>query len=137
MPVSTFDLFKIGIGPSSSHTVGPMIAARQWVRRLQSEDLLPRTQRLRVELYGSLSATGRGHGTDRAIVLGLQGEQPDVIDPDAIEPSLAAVRAQLALHLLGSHLCGLGRARRRAAVGRVFFGGWRLRGRRHRPARCQ
>ena len=103
MPVSTFDLFKIGIGPSSSHTVGPMIAARQWVRRLQSEDLLPRTQRVRVELYGSLSATGRGHGTDRAILLGLQGEQPDVIDPDAIEPSLAAVRAQQALHLLGNH----------------------------------
>ena len=103
MSISAFDLFKIGIGPSSSHTVGPMIAARQFACRLQSAGLLPATATLITELYGSLSATGRGHGTDRAILLGLEGHVPDRIDPDAIEPAIAAIRQGQRLRLLGKH----------------------------------
>ncbi|MGH8831262.1 MAG: L-serine ammonia-lyase, partial [Polaromonas sp.] len=103
MSISAFDLFKIGIGPSSSHTVGPMIAARQFACRLQSTGLLPATATLITELYGSLSATGRGHGTDRAILLGLEGHVPDRIDPDAIEPAVAAIRQGQRLRLLGEH----------------------------------
>ena len=85
MAVSTFDLFKIGIGPSSSHTVGPMRAAARFATRwLDEAGILDRTTRLRCELFGSLALTGRGHGTDKAILLGLEGEWPDQIDPDAI-----------------------------------------------------
>ncbi len=101
MSISTFDLFKIGIGPSSSHTVGPMIAARQFVCALQGAGHLPATTSLVVELYGSLSATGRGHGTDRAILLGLAGYQPDLIDPNLIEPVTAEIRDTKQLSLLG------------------------------------
>jgi len=86
--VSVFDLFKIGIGPSSSHTVGPMKAACGYVGRLQRNGQLEATRRLRVSLYGSLAHTGRGHGTDKAVMLGLQGEFPDRIDPDRIAPML-------------------------------------------------
>ncbi|SFC43288.1 L-serine dehydratase [Polaromonas sp. OV174] len=100
MSVSAFDLFKIGIGPSSSHTVGPMIAARQFACKLRAAGLLPATATLVTELYGSLSATGRGHGTDRAIMLGLAGHQPDQIDPNAIEPALASIRETQQLRLL-------------------------------------
>ncbi len=92
MAVSAFDLFKIGIGPSSSHTVGPMRAAKLFMQQLHSSDLFQRTAAVQVELYGSLSHTGRGHGTDKAIVLGLSGYEPDGIDPDAIEAILTAVR---------------------------------------------
>ena len=102
-PVSAFDLFKIGIGPSSSHTVGPMIAARQFACLLQSRGLLPQVAALVTQLYGSLSATGRGHGTDRAVLLGLAGHRPDRIDPDTIEPAIAAIRRERRLHLLGTH----------------------------------
>ncbi|MGJ7526873.1 L-serine ammonia-lyase [Variovorax sp. GB1P17] len=101
--VSAFDLFKIGIGPSSSHTVGPMIAARQFACLLQSRGLLPNVATLVTQLYGSLSATGRGHGTDRAVLLGLEGHRPDLIDPDAIEPIVAAIRQERRLCLLGVH----------------------------------
>ena len=79
MAVSVFDLFKIGIGPSSSHTVGPMIAACRFVARLAHEGLLERA-RVKVELYGSLGATGKGHGTDKAVMLGLAGHVPDTVD---------------------------------------------------------
>jgi L-serine dehydratase len=103
VPVSAFDLFKIGIGPSSSHTVGPMIAARQFACLLRSRGLLPRVAALVTQLYGSLSATGRGHGTDRAVLLGLEGHRPDTIDPDAIEPVVAAIRQDRRLRLLGTH----------------------------------
>ncbi|MDZ4729093.1 MAG: L-serine ammonia-lyase [Xanthomonadales bacterium] len=92
MAISVFDLFKIGIGPSSSHTVGPMKAACTFVRRLQQMDCLAQTSRIEVTLFGSLAHTGRGHGTDKAIMLGLQGETPDQVDPDCIEQTLAVIR---------------------------------------------
>ena len=80
MALSVFDLFKIGIGPSSSHTVGPMRAARQFAARLRESQLLERVARISVTLYGSLGATGKGHGTDKAILLGLSGHEPDTVD---------------------------------------------------------
>lgn len=92
MAVSVFELFKIGIGPSSSHTVGPMRAARTFVQRLADDDRLAATARIEVTLYGSLAHTGRGHGTDKAIILGFLGEAPDTVDPDAIEALVAGVR---------------------------------------------
>ncbi len=92
MAVSVFELFKIGIGPSSSHTVGPMRAARTFVRRLEEGGLLDRVHRVQVTLYGSLAHTGRGHGTDKAVILGLGGDAPDSVDPDTIEAKLEAVR---------------------------------------------
>ncbi len=101
MNVSVFDLFKIGIGPSSSHTVGPMIAACRFASHIEDANLLGFVRRVRVELYGSLGATGKGHGTDKAVLLGLEGHLPDVIDPDRIEPRLAAIRAGKSLLLLG------------------------------------
>jgi L-serine dehydratase len=101
--VSAFDLFKIGIGPSSSHTVGPMRAARQFALRLEHHGLLQATARLRTELYGSLGATGRGHGTDKAILLGLEGELPDQVVVDAIDARLAAIRSTGRLRILGRH----------------------------------
>mgnify|MGYP000618023506 CR=1 FL=1 len=101
MAVSIFDLFKIGIGPSSSHTVGPMKAARRYLKRLQRNDQLEHTARITVTLYGSLALTGRGHGTDKALLLGLMGEEPDRVDPDRIEARLEAVRANRRLTLAG------------------------------------
>ena len=80
MAISVFDLFSVGIGPSSSHTVGPMRAARMFARRLKNEGLLAHTASIRAELYGSLGATGKGHGTDKAILLGLSGHEPDTVD---------------------------------------------------------
>jgi L-serine dehydratase len=103
MAVSVFDLFKIGIGPSSSHTVGPMKAAGIFARRLEQRDLLASTSRVRVTLYGSLAHTGRGHGTDKAVMLGLLGELPERIDPDGIEAGLEIIRSSGELLLLGSH----------------------------------
>jgi L-serine dehydratase len=90
---SLFELFKIGIGPSSSHTVGPMRAALRFSRQLVSTGLLQRTASLNVDLYGSLALTGIGHGTDRAILLGLLGEAPDTIDPETVEASIATIRS--------------------------------------------
>lgn len=84
MALSVFDLFKVGIGPSSSHTVGPMRAARLFVRALEGNELLARVANIRVELYGSLGATGKGHGSDTAVLLGLAGHEPDTVDIDAI-----------------------------------------------------
>ncbi|NHR08058.1 L-serine ammonia-lyase [Chromobacterium haemolyticum] len=101
MAISVFDLFKIGIGPSSSHTVGPMRAARQFIARLEKDELLTQTASVRAEMFGSLGATGKGHGTDVAVLLGLQGEQPDLIDTDAVDGMLAAIRADKAVSLLG------------------------------------
>ncbi|MBH9553870.1 L-serine ammonia-lyase [Inhella gelatinilytica] len=102
MAVSVFDLFKIGIGPSSSHTVGPMRAARLFGLRLQTEGLLERVARVQVVLYGSLGATGKGHGSDKAVLLGLAGHEPDVVDVEAIPRYLEAIRAG-ALDLIGQH----------------------------------
>jgi L-serine dehydratase len=103
LPVSVFDLFKIGIGPSSSHTVGPMIAARQFACHLQATVGLAAVHGVTVELFGSLSATGVGHGTDRAVLLGLAGHEPDHIDPEQIAPTIAQIRSSGALTLLGEH----------------------------------
>jgi L-serine dehydratase len=101
--VSVFDLFKIGIGPSSSHTVGPMRAARLFVSGLKSSAHLQETRRVKAELYGSLGATGKGHGSDKAVLLGLMGETPDEIDPDAVPGLLAAIRANASVRLLHEH----------------------------------
>jgi L-serine dehydratase len=103
MTISVFDLFKVGIGPSSSHTVGPMRAACSFATRLSDQGLLARVSAVRCELFGSLGATGHGHGSVKAIVLGLEGEQPDLVDPVATEPRVAAVRAEGKLWLAGEH----------------------------------
>ncbi|WAC45720.1 L-serine ammonia-lyase [Pseudomonas sp. SL4(2022)] len=101
MAISVFDLFKIGIGPSSSHTVGPMRAAALFSAALGERRLLERTARLQVRLYGSLSATGVGHGSDRAVIMGLMGEWPDLVDPSTIEPRIADLLASGQLLLGG------------------------------------
>src|ERR1039458_1569554 len=98
---SLFELFKIGIGPSSSHTVGPMRAALRFVRELKAAGLLAKTARVTVDLYGSLALTGRGHGTDHAVLLGLMGEAPDSVDPAGVEAKIAEVRATSWLMLGG------------------------------------
>lgn len=103
MAVSVFDLFKIGIGPSSSHTVGPMRAARLFAQRLANEGLIDRVAAVRVELYGSLGATGKGHGSDKAVLLGLEGEEPATVEVDTIAGRLAAIREARQLRLLGWH----------------------------------
>ena len=103
MAVSVFDLFKVGIGPSSSHTVGPMRAALMFAHGLERDGLLPRVASVRVELYGSLGATGKGHGTDKGVILGLMGESPDTVDPDTIDSRLGALRTSKRLSLLGHH----------------------------------
>ena len=103
MAVSVFDLFKIGIGPSSSHTVGPMRAALMFAQGLERDGLLQATAAVKVDLYGSLGATGKGHGTDRGVMLGLMGDAPDTVDPDTIAQRLEAVRVSRKLALLGTH----------------------------------
>jgi L-serine dehydratase len=99
--ISVFDLFKIGIGPSSSHTVGPMRAAALFSGALAERRLLERTARLQVRLYGSLSATGVGHGSDRAVIMGLMGEWPDQVDPSSIGPRIDALLSSGQLQLAG------------------------------------
>lgn len=108
--LSVFDIFKIGIGPSSSHTVGPMRAAGQFVRAVDRDGLLTRTARVRIEFYGSLGATGRGHATDLGAILGLLGEAPDTVDPASALQSLAAVRRSGELRLLDRHPVSFRRA---------------------------
>jgi L-serine dehydratase len=103
MAVSVFDLFKIGIGPSSSHTVGPMRAARLFALRLQHEGHLAATARVCSQLYGSLGATGKGHGSDKAVLLGLCGEEPDSVDVDGIASRLKDIRDAKQVPLLGTH----------------------------------
>jgi len=101
--ISVFDLFKVGIGPSSSHTMGPMRAARRFVEHLEAASVLESVARIRVNLYGSLALTGRGHGTDRAILLGLEGESPERVDIDSIDARLATIRQQHEIRMLGRH----------------------------------
>jgi L-serine dehydratase len=98
---SLFDLFKVGIGPSSSHTMGPMRAARRFVLSLEKAGLLDRAVRVQAELYGSLALTGHGHGTDRAVLLGLSGEEPSTIVPETIETKLQQIRSTHQLSLAG------------------------------------
>jgi len=100
MAISVFDIFKIGIGPSSSHTVGPMRAAMLFAGKLEQQGIIDKVDRLKVELFGSLGATGKGHGTDKAVLLGLEGEAPDVIDTAIIPQRLAGIREAGAIQLL-------------------------------------
>ncbi|RIV37040.1 L-serine ammonia-lyase [Micromonospora radicis] len=101
--ISVFDLFSVGIGPSSSHTVGPMRAARTFVAGLKADGLLSDVGRVHAELFGSLGATGHGHGSDRAVLLGLAGEVPETVDTDSVDGRVAEVRAQRRLALFGTH----------------------------------
>lgn len=103
MAISVFHLFSIGIGPSSSHTVGPMRAARQFVLKIEKEGLLPKIQNIKIDLYGSLALTGKGHGTDLAILLGLEGETPEGIDPNQVQSKVERLRSDHVLHLDGKH----------------------------------
>ena len=100
MALSVFDLFKIGIGPSSSHTVGPMRAARQFALRLDESGLLGQAARIAVTLYGSLGATGKGHGSDKAILLGLSGYEPESVDVDAVAGIVEKIRGARELLVL-------------------------------------
>ena len=106
MSLSVFDLFKIGIGPSSSHTVGPMRAAARFAEGLRRDHLLSQTVCVKAELYGSLGATGKGHGSDKAVLLGLEGEQPDTVDTESIPARLQAIRESGQLRLLGEQPIG-------------------------------
>ena len=101
MAVSVFDLFKIGIGPSSSHTVGPMRAACLFARAIEREGLLERLVKLKLELFGSLGHTGRGHGTDKAVLLGLEGHMPDAVDPDHIGQRITEIYSSGRIALMG------------------------------------
>lgn len=101
MAISVFDLFKIGIGPSSSHTVGPMYASRRLAETLATQGLFESTTRVKVDLYGSLGATGKGHGSDKAVMLGLAGHAPDTVYVNAAPQYLATIRERRTLSLLG------------------------------------
>src|SRR2546429_3825933 len=97
MTLSVFDIFKVGIGPSSSHTMGPMRAAREFAFGLKRDGLLGTTQEIAVRLYGSLAFTGVGHGTDRAILAGLEGAEPESVDPDRSEEHTSELQSRLHL----------------------------------------
>src|SRR5262245_17735661 len=103
MSLSVLDIFKIGLGPSSSHTMGPMNAAASFVDELRERRILGRVAKVGAQVYGSLALTGHGHCTDRAILLGLEGHRPDTLPPSEIEPARARIRAQLRLRLGGDH----------------------------------
>ena len=108
MAISTFELFSIGIGPSSSHTVGPMRAALRFVKRLESESLLTKTNSVTVKLYGSLGATGKGHGSDKAILGGLAGHAPESVDPVELGRIIETVAECGQVNLGGSHQIDFG-----------------------------
>ncbi|MGA5082677.1 L-serine ammonia-lyase [Streptomyces griseoincarnatus] len=106
MAISVFDLFSIGIGPSSSHTVGPMRAARMFARRLRNEDLMDSVASVRAELYGSLGATGHGHGTPKAVLLGLEGDSPRTVDVESADERVEKIKDSGRIRLLGEHEIG-------------------------------
>ena len=103
MAISVFELFSIGIGPSSSHTVGPMRAALQFVKALQKEGRLTEIHRVKTELFGSLGATGKGHGSDKAVMLGLEGELPESVDTTQVDARMTKIRQQQKINLLSEH----------------------------------
>lgn len=103
MTLSVFDIFKVGIGPSSSHTMGPMRAAHAFALGLRQDGLLAQTRAIVVRLYGSLALTGKGHGTDRAVLAGLEGGEPESIEPDSIESTVQRIRDSGRLRVLGEH----------------------------------
>jgi L-serine dehydratase len=103
VPVSVFQLFSIGIGPSSSHTVGPMRAARLFAQELKSEGHLPYVASLIIELFGSLAMTGKGHATDLAVLLGMEGETPDKVDPNSVQSRISRIEVDKTLRILGDH----------------------------------
>ena len=106
MAISVFDLFSIGIGPSSSHTVGPMRAAQKFAQTLKDDNLMHRVASVKADLYGSLGATGKGHGSDKAVMLGLEGELPETVDTDSVESRLESIRSTRQLNLLGEQPIG-------------------------------
>src|SRR5439155_18945210 len=101
MQLSVFDMFKIGIGPSSSHTVGPMRAARRFAESLVATGRAAEVGKLTAELFGSLGFTGRGHGSDLAVTLGLEGEEPERVDPDVVPSRMAKVSQEGRVALMG------------------------------------
>ena len=103
VPVSVFQLFSIGIGPSSSHTVGPMRAARLFAEELRAEGYLPHVASLAIELFGSLAMTGKGHATDIAVLLGIEGETPEGIDPNAVQERIRRIEKEHTLRIFGQH----------------------------------
>ncbi|WP_067452830.1 L-serine ammonia-lyase [Actinomadura macra] len=103
MAISVFDLFKIGIGPSSSHTGGPMAAAHRFARGLHQDELLEKATSVQVILYGSLGLTGKGHGSDKAVMLGLEGDKPELVDVDGVEERLAGMRERGVITLFNDH----------------------------------
>jgi len=103
MAISVFDLFSIGIGPSSSHTVGPMRAAQKFVQGLKQDNLLGEVTNVKADLYGSLGATGKGHGSDKAVMLGLEGELPESVDTGSVESRLESIRSSGQLNLFDEH----------------------------------
>ena len=104
MTISVFDLFKIGIGPSSSHTVGPMIAARKFILNIERSNNLKKVTRVQSEMYGSLGATGRAHGTPKAIILGFEGEQPEQVDASLITKRIEKIYSKGQINLLGKQV---------------------------------
>src|SRR6187401_1087695 len=102
--ISVFELFKIGVGPSSSHTMGPMRAAATFAGELASGGAIGEVVRVTVDLYGSLALTGIGHGTDRAVLLGLEGETPENVNVETMSERLAAIRDSQRLRLHGVHV---------------------------------
>ncbi|NGX27443.1 MAG: L-serine dehydratase, partial [Chlamydiae bacterium] len=100
MTVSLFQIFSIGIGPSSSHTVGPMRAALQFISDIEKNGRLDEVANIRIELFGSLAMTGEGHGTDIAVLLGLEGEKPEECDPASVQPRVAFILSNCTIHLL-------------------------------------
>jgi L-serine dehydratase len=123
MPVSLFDLFKIGIGPSSSHTTGPMRAAREFALRLTDAGMLNSVTRVEISVYGSLALTGRGHRTDRALMLGLAGHRPEDLDAYQVNSFLQRVEQNGALHLLGQRRVPFSRVLHIAFVSRETLPG--------------
>jgi iron-sulfur-dependent L-serine dehydratase single chain form len=103
MAISVFDLFKIGIGPSSSHTGGPMAAAHRFALGLSDDGLLEKTASVRVVLYGSLGLTGKGHGSDKAVMLGLEGDKPELVDVSGVDARVASARSSGVIRLFGDH----------------------------------